>query len=47
MSILEAIAIKGLTSLTTGLVKKCTDLGWNRIADEFSAAFIVKHVMNT
>lgn len=39
MSILEAIAIKGLTSLTTGLVKKFTDLGWNRIADEFSASF--------
>ncbi|MCK8124216.1 NACHT domain-containing protein [Pseudoalteromonas sp. 2CM39R] len=39
MGILEGIAIKGLTSLTTNLVKKFVDLGWNKVAEEFSASF--------
>jgi hypothetical protein len=39
MGILEGIAIKGLTTLTTGLVKKFVDLGWNKVAEEFSASF--------
>lgn len=39
MGILEVIAIKGLTSLTTTLVKKFVDVGWNKIAKEFEASF--------
>jgi hypothetical protein len=39
VGILEVIAIKGLTSLTTTLVKKFVDVGWNKIAKEFEASF--------
>lgn len=39
MGILEGIAIKGLTSLTTSLVKKFVDVGWNKVAEEFEASF--------
>ncbi|MEY8213487.1 MAG: NACHT domain-containing protein [Colwellia sp.] len=39
MGVLEGIAIKGLTSLTTSLVKKFVDVGWNKVAEEFEASF--------
>lgn len=39
MGILEVIALKGLTNLTSSLVKKFVDLGWNKIAEEFKASF--------
>jgi hypothetical protein len=39
VGVLEGIAIKGLTSLTTTLIKKFVDVGWNKVAEEFEASF--------
>jgi hypothetical protein len=39
VGVLEGIAIKGLTSLTTTLIKKFVDVGWNKVAEEFAASF--------
>ena len=39
MAILEGIAIKGLTAVTTTLIKKFTDLGWSKVVEEFNATF--------
>ncbi|WP_444915802.1 NACHT domain-containing protein [Microbulbifer sp. TRSA007] len=39
MGIIEGIAIKGLTTLTTTLVKKFVELGWNNVAKEFEQTF--------
>lgn len=39
MGIIEGIALKGLTSLTTSLIAKFSELGWNLVSEEFSASF--------
>jgi hypothetical protein len=39
LGILEGIAIKGLTTLTTTLIRKFVDVGWNKVAEEFEASF--------
>lgn len=39
MAILEGIALRGLESLTAGLVSRFFELGWNKVAEEFQAAF--------
>ena len=36
---IETIALKGLTALTTSLIKKFADLGWNKVVEEFNASF--------
>ncbi|WP_420589014.1 NACHT domain-containing protein [Bacterioplanoides sp.] len=39
MAVIEAIALTGLKTLTSSLIKKFSDLGWNKVAEEYNASF--------
>ncbi|MCL1048903.1 NACHT domain-containing protein [Shewanella abyssi] len=46
MPVLETLASKALLTLTTSIVKKFTDFGWTKIADEISASFDENSIRN-
>lgn len=46
MAVLEGIALKGLSTITTTLVKKFVELGWTRIAEEFENTFSDDDLIN-
>ncbi|XKH01611.1 NACHT domain-containing protein [Marinobacter nauticus] len=39
MGILESIALTGLTKLTGDLISKFSELGWNKVVEDFEASF--------
>lgn len=39
MGILEGIALGGLTKLTSGLISRFSELGWNKVVEELEASF--------
>lgn len=44
MAILESIALKSLTVLTTGIVKKFADKGWSVLSEEIKASFSEENI---